>query len=437
MPAGAELCIFCDYDLMAEGCLTAAGRRAVLVRLRAMADPNLQSVALDLIPIEFRDHFEHGLRQNKFCGGFEGEACIFALAKSGGPARVEKRRAGCCLFCNPDAIGAKVDAPGGLQEIATALRKMSKAAKEKALAERLPEDVRAQIRELLTPKLSRRRRLGAPPQLEELRSRWAPLLAKRQSTKPPASAAEKKAYRERALADRARGRKHAGRAKERAVRDAPVDIAPPVPLAKRSARAIGLERWALHYAWAQCAECGLMLPKDLTQKSLLHDQPATVLPSQCFRCRGARDLPTPRPEDVPAPPLGLSDEAARTLSPLEIDVGMEQRAKFGLGYRVHSSMLRLRWKAESVKAAIRALPDRDQRAKAKAARKFLRSNADSAYGEFAIEHEQFLAENPDADQTSWSAPTLCALRLLGFRLPKLPRPSACSTICGFLLLRLC
>ena len=49
--------------------------------------------------------------------------------------------------------------------------------------------------------------------------------------------------------------------------------------------------------------------------------------------------------------------------PLGVDVGMEQRAKFGLGYRVHSSMLRLRWKA-----AIRTLPDRDQRAKAKAAR---------------------------------------------------------------------
>ena len=78
---------------------------------------------------------------------------------------------------------------------------------------------------------------------------------------------------------------------------------------------------------------------------------------------------------------------------------MEQRAKFGLGYRVHSSMFRMRWKAEPVRVAIRALPDRDQRAKAKAARKFLRANADSAYAEFATEHEQFLEENPDADQT--------------------------------------
>ena len=236
-------------------------------------------------------------------------ASFFALNKTGGPAQVGRRRAGSCLFCDPTAIGAKVDAPDGLKEIAAALRRMSAAAKEKALAERLPEDVRARIRELLAPK-PRRRRLGLPPQAEELRSRWAPLLAKRQSTKPPASATEKKAWRERALADRARGRKHAGRAKERAVRDAPVDIAPPAPAAKRSARAIGLERWALHYAWAQCAECGLMLCRDLTQMSLLRDQPATALPSQCFRCRGARDLPAPRPEDVPVPLRGLTDEAA-------------------------------------------------------------------------------------------------------------------------------
>ena len=97
------------------------------------------------------------------------------------------------------------------------------------------------------------------------------------------------------------------------------------PPAKRSAKAVGLERWALHYSWAQCAGCGLMLPKDLTQKALLRDRPATALPSECFRCRGARDLPAPKPEDVPAPLKGLTEEAAQALSPLEIDVGVEQR----------------------------------------------------------------------------------------------------------------
>ena len=153
----------------------------------------------------------------RFCSGFEGEACVFALTKTGGPARVEKRGASCC-FCDPTAIGAKVDLPGGLKDLAAALKKMSEAARLKALAERIPEDVRARVTELLQP--NRRRRLGAPPGLEELQRRWAPLLAKRQSTKPPASAAAKRAYRERALSDQARGRRHAGRAKERAVRDA-------------------------------------------------------------------------------------------------------------------------------------------------------------------------------------------------------------------------
>ena len=352
-----------------------------------MASPNFRDIAMEQVPDVFKEHFARGLASGQFCGGFEGEVCIFALNKTGGAAQVGRRRAGSCLFCDPTAIGAKVDAPDGLKEIAAALRRMSAAAKEKALAERLPEDVRARIRELLAPK-PRRRRLGLPPQAEELRSRWAPLLAKRQSTKPPASATEKKAWRERALADRARGRKHAGRAKERAVRDAPVDIAPPAPPAKRSARA---------YAWAQCAECGLMLPRDVAApRPAGHGVAVAVLPlswrsgpsrAQAGGCPCAAARPDGRGGAGPEPPL-------------EVDVGMEQRAKFGLGYRVHSSVFRMRWKAEPVRVAIRALPDRDQRAKAKAARKFLRANADSSYGEFATEHEQFLEENPDADQTA-------------------------------------
>ncbi|CAJ1414910.1 unnamed protein product, partial [Effrenium voratum] len=396
--AGVEHCVFCDYEAMAAACLTANGRRAVLQSLKAMIHPDFRDIAVEQIPNEYKAHFVRGLVSARFCRGFEGEACVFALAKTGGPARVEKRGASSCCFCDPAAIGAKVDLPGGLKDLAAALKKMSEAAQVKALAERIPEDVRARVTELLQP--DRRRRLGAPPPLEEIQRRWAPLLAKRQSAKPPASAAAKKAYRERALSDRARGRRHAGRAKERAVRDAPVDNAPPAPPAKRSAKAVGLERWALHYSWAQCAGCGLMLPKDLTQKALLRDRPATARPSECFRCRGARDLPAPKPEDVPAPLQGLTEEAAQALSPFEIDVGVEQRAKYGLGYRVHSSMLRLRWKAEPIKAAIRALTDRDQRSKARAAYKFLRASAESAYGEFASEHKQFLADNPDADHTA-------------------------------------
>ena len=342
-------------------------------------------------------HFSRGLASAQFCAGFEGEACVFALAKSGGPAQVHQRQARSCLFCDPVAVGSKVDAPGGLKDIAAALKKMSEAARARALTERIPEDVRARVQALLIPKEPRRPRLGAPPELAELQRRWAPALAERQSA---ATAAQKKAYRERVLADKARGRKHAGRPKERTVPGAAVDNSAPAPPAKRSAKAAGLERWALHYSWAQCEACGAMLARDLTQKSLTRDQKVTAPSLQCPRCRGARGHPAPKLADVPEPLRGLSEEAAQTLSPLEVDVGFEQRAKHGTGYRVHAHMLRLRWKEAKVRAAIRELEDDEMRRKTKVAYDYLRQAEDSAYGKFLREHKSFLEEHPEADRTA-------------------------------------
>ena len=58
------------------------------------------------------------------------------------------------------------------------------------------------------------------------------------------------------------------------------------------------------------------------------DGSASLMPC----CRGARKTRS-------SEPLGLS-EAARALSPLEVDAGFEQRAKHGTGYRAHAAMMR-------------------------------------------------------------------------------------------------
>ncbi|CAJ1390310.1 unnamed protein product, partial [Effrenium voratum] len=255
----------CDYERMETECLAASGRRSILQRLKAMADDNLRGIALELTPAEFRGHFQRGLASaQRFCLGFDGEASA------------------ACFFCDPEAVAAKVDAPGGRREVAGLLQQLSPAAKAKALAERIPEDARREILEALHHGAAARRpRSQASP--SELQERWAPGLAQRQSAKAPATAAQKKAYREQVLADRARGRKHAGRIPERAARGAEVSNSPPVPPAKRSAKAAGLERWALRNAWAQCRACGQMLPRDLTQKALARAQKVTAPSSQCPR----------------------------------------------------------------------------------------------------------------------------------------------------------
>ena len=111
------------------------------------------------------------------------------------------------------------------------------------LAERISADVKEEIERLLRPAEPKRlgRRPTAQTTAEELKARWATALAKRQSSKAGATAAEKKAYREQVLADRARGRKHAGRPKERTASGTAVDNEAPLPPAKRSARAAGLD----------------------------------------------------------------------------------------------------------------------------------------------------------------------------------------------------
>ena len=198
-------------------CLTASGRRSLLQRLTAMVDKNLQGIALELVPAEFRGHFQRSLATKRFCPGFDGEVCIFALAAGGGRAQIQRAQAAACFFCNPEAVAAKVDALGGRHEVAGLLKQLSPTAKAKALAERIPEDARADILNALQQGAAARRP-PPPASAHELQERWAAALGQRQRPNAPATATEKKIYREQVLADRARGRKHAGRAPERAAR---------------------------------------------------------------------------------------------------------------------------------------------------------------------------------------------------------------------------
>ena len=180
-----EYCVFCDHEAMETACLAASGRRSILQSLKAMTEPIFRDIALEQVLVEYKGRFSRGLASARFCAGFEGEACVFALQKSGGPARVEKR-AGSCLFCDPVAVGAKVDMLGGVQQIAGALKKMSEAARAQALAERIPADVRADIQALLKPK---QRRLGRP--------RWQSLSAAGRLSWPSGAALSRQPRRRR------------------------------------------------------------------------------------------------------------------------------------------------------------------------------------------------------------------------------------------------
>jgi hypothetical protein len=146
----------------------------------------------------------------------------------------------------------------------------------------------------------------------------------------------------------------------------------------------------------------VLQPRNLVPSTLDRAVQPEISAKACLRCQALREHYAPKPGDVPEALRGLTAEEAKALSPLEVDVGPEVRAKnrggFATGYRQHVSMVKFSWAAESVADRIRGLPDRDMRARAKAAHKWLLTRAaDSAYREFHEEHLEFLESNPDSD----------------------------------------
>ena len=115
---------------------------------------------------------------------------------------------------------------------------------------------------------------------------------------------------------------------------------------------------------------------------------------KCLLCQ--RGVYVPQPEDVPEALRNLPDEVIRALRPVEVDSGRHERAEHG--YRVHTTMIRFAWAAESVGAKIQALETHDLRSTARKAFRYLVRSDDSAYGDFIDKHEEFLEKHPGAPE---------------------------------------
>ncbi|CAJ1333894.1 unnamed protein product [Effrenium voratum] len=347
--------VFCSPQELADACLQGP-RRAQLKRCLLALAPDQQRLALERVPEDFRAGFRAALADPKTCR----EPCVFA--QRGGPART--RRGVRCLFCAPEDLWPLCYEDPGRSQVLERLRDMPPASRVKALEERLLPEHASWFAEQLA--LARRpRRPAGPPAVRrrpsaavpraEVAARWQRILAARRPL-GAVSAAEKKLYREKVLADRARARRRMGQPPLRTPRGAAVSNDSGLPPAKRGKRCADFERWCEHHSWAACEKCGLLLARDLTEATLTKDQKATAAAGQCWRCRGARDLPALCLLDVPEELRGLTAAAMEALSPLEIDVGPIVRAQHGSGYRQHSTMMRFRWQPRLVKDRIKELP---------------------------------------------------------------------------------
>ena len=176
-----------------------------------------------------------------------------------------------------------------------------------------------------------------------------------------------------------------------------------LPLADHSRLAVDFQMWCKYNSWAQCESCMSMQPRDLTERTLHPDLPATTSSAYCSRCKAKESYEVPKPEDVPEPLRGLSREALAALSPLVIDVGPEHRSKDEMGrpngYREHACMIKFSWHKKSSKARIKEIDNRAMRRDAKKAYDFLCASEATAYSRFKDDHKEFLSRFPDADKT--------------------------------------
>ncbi|CAE7365302.1 unnamed protein product [Symbiodinium natans] len=363
--------VFCDPDRLATACVQPQSRGQIKRLLLALT-PEYQRLALERVPEDFRGYFQAELAKPKVCVGMSGERCAFALAARGGPAQV---------------LGK--------------LRRLSVAARARALDERLPPDTVEYFEAQLqgpAPKRAAGRGSRRLLDRQELPILWRGALASRQTAAAPASAATKKKYREQVLADRARARRRMGQPSKRTPAGEAVENTTGLPPAKRRRLVEDFERWCLFDSWSMCENCGLLAPRDLTESTLNKPQPPTNPSGKCSRCKAARVQPVVTLADVPEVLRELSAEAAQALSPLEIDVGPVVRAEHKSGYRQKTTMIRFRWQTTTVKRRIKHLQDVNMRTKARAAYDFLMASDDTPYATFVAEHAEFLEEHPGADE---------------------------------------
>ena len=392
---GHEQCMWCSPERLLEACDRRANRGGLVKSFKNMSEEQ-QGRAMALVPEKFRAYFVEVASRQWRCHGHNGETCVFSESDAGGKAQVHQKKPQ-CLFCDVELLAQQCSTQTGRSKVLTRLRKMIPSSRQKAVEARIPEEHRQYFQDVLivpgeqgpagAQRASRKRPAAA------MQADWKSVLEKRQSLWGTWDEKKKKAYRAQVLDDRARVRRPG-----RANRGEEVTNETGLPPPKRSKVGQHLHEWCSTHSWGMCRQCHSMVPLPLTKLSLQRPLPKATIPAgSCTRCQAKVACAAPLPEEVPEPLRNLSAESCQALAPLELDVGPEIRAAHNSGYRLHATIIRFAWKAQSVKKQIKQIENKEERAKAKAAWKFLLEKEDCSYRKFVEDHDKFLGKHPGAD----------------------------------------
>ena len=346
-------------------------------------------------------------RQDMLCQGYDEKDCIFGQ-DIGKKAWQHKGRTGetRCIFCSETLMKKAVTTARGRGGIVRILKKFyevrtddpektyDEAIKRVSMwapewKETLERSAKQAHRKRAAPKHIREKKA-----VEALEETWKRVKEMRQSTVAPANEQTRKKYRAAVLDDQKRVHNKFSvnvprrpRATREQLLEAP-DNDCSLPPATHSDLAKSFQRWCQRGAWTMHESCGALQCRKLRELDLRREPAPTITKSHCKYCGKKRQHIIPKPEDVPEPLLGLSQEALLALSPLDVDIGPEERAtdqyNRPTGYRKHTRMTRFSWAARSVKEKLRDLPDQEMRRKAKKAFKYLKSHHELSINFFII-----------------------------------------------------
>ena len=157
-------------------------------------------------------------------------------------------------------------------------------------------------------------------------------------------------------------------------------------------RAKQFHRWCKFKSWRLCAKCSVVVKEDFRASHAKGKDRAKVSLPNCKYCgsenkQKRQGYAVRAASDVPDELRDLPQNVLEALALIEVDTG----PKFVVpnGYRVHTSVTRLRWKPRCLKDNIAALPRADRKL-AKVAAKKLRRSPESSYRKFYDMHNTFL-----------------------------------------------
>ena len=291
---------FCDAEQMSAAMLDLQAR-STLMRSFKQLTPEMREKALERIPEDFRRWArKKAVKSDRCIGRSASDPCVYSASLLSHAVQTQGR-ADRCLLCDHVSVGEACEMVTGRWKIRKLLNKMGTQIRKKALDDRIPSKHRDKFLDVLEEaeppevarRCSRKRPAAATAELppralvpmpvvtiehNKAKSDWTRPLAHRGTLRVEVTPEEKAEYRQDVLDDRVQARRCLSMPPRRHARGAEVSNTTGLPRLSAD-----IEHWVRFSAWAQCQECGLMLPRDMTPKTRQPGTSPTGAPRICSR----------------------------------------------------------------------------------------------------------------------------------------------------------